>query len=111
MLENCIIPLYGESTTIFDTLIKTLGKYEDRDIKQVLENVYKHIMLRLKKKTRYNSGEPKPTPKDVVERNAKKHKAPRTTSKRMAALKLKGYFVDDAGLIWIQGRPENFLKD
>ncbi len=110
MLENCIIPLCGESTTIFDTLTKTLGKYEDRDSKQVLENACKHMMLRLEKKTRYNSGEPKPTPKDVVEGNAKKHKAPRATSERMAALKLRGYFVDDAGLIWIQGRPENFLE-
>ena len=56
-------------------------------------------MLRLKKKTRYNSDESKLILKDIVEENVKKYKVSYMTNERITVFKLRGYFIDDISLI------------
>ncbi|KAF7502514.1 hypothetical protein GJ744_005635 [Endocarpon pusillum] len=109
MLENCIVPLCRQSTTVHDQLQRLIRIHQGRTIKEILVNGCKHMILRLEKRTNYNTSEPHVTSRDLEDGNAHLHESSQVTQDRVRAVR-PDWTCDEFGLIWPNGRPTEFLQ-
>jgi Ulp1 protease family, C-terminal catalytic domain len=108
-VDGVILPLCGGTTAVLDRINIIQGQYPLRNIRQILQNACKRMLLRLEKKVKYNSGELRPTPKDFEDGNMEFDLEGLASAERIAAT---GFSVtaDEFGLIWDRERPSGFLQ-